>query len=50
MTVNTVTNEPKKISCNNEVTILTRVSLQENVWSFLPGGHNNKVTVLPRWP
>ena len=34
--VNTVTNGPKKFDCNNEVTLLTRVSLQENVWSFLP--------------
>ena len=33
----TVTNGPKTIGRNNEVTVLTRVSLQENVWSFLPG-------------
>ena len=37
--VNTATNGPKKFGCYNEVTVLTRVSLQENVWSFLPGGH-----------
>ena len=47
--VNTATNGPKKFGCYNEVTVLTRVSLQENVWSFLPGGHK-KVAVLPRWP
>ena len=43
MTVNKVTNEPKKISRNNEVTVLMRVSLQENLWSFLPGGQK-------KWP
>ena len=50
----TVTNGPKTIGRNNEVTVLTRVSLQENVSSFLPApkkrGRNNEVTVLPRWP
>ena len=45
--INTVTNAPKKIGLNNEVTVFTRVSLQENVWSFLPGSQN-KVTVLTR--
>ena len=33
----TVTNGPKKIGHNNGVTVLKRVSLQENVWSFLLG-------------
>ena len=33
----------KKICVNNEVTVLTRVSLQENVWSLLPGGQK-------KWP
>ena len=32
--INMVTNGQKKIGCNNEVTVLMRVSLQENVWSF----------------
>ena len=35
--VNTVTNGPKKFGHDNELTVLTRVSLQENVWLFLPG-------------
>ena len=38
MTVYTVTNEPKKISRKNEVTVLMTVSLQEKVSSFLTGG------------
>ena len=46
--VNTVTNGPKEFGRNNEVTVLKRVSLQENVWSVLPGGQksgrNNEVT------
>ena len=33
----TVTNRPKKRGRNNEVTVLTGISVQENVWSFLPG-------------
>ena len=53
---NTVTNGPKEFGRNNEVTVLKRVSLQENVRSFFAGrpkkrGRRNKeVTVLPRWP
>ena len=48
--VNTVTKGPKKFVRNNEVTVLRRVSLQENVWSFLSGGQkksgrNNEVAV-----
>ena len=43
--INTATNEPKKFGCYNEVTVLTRVSLQENVWAFLPGGRK-KVAVI----
>ena len=43
--VNTTTNGPKKFGCNNEVTVLTKVSLQENVWSFLLGGRK-KVAVI----
>ena len=35
----------KKFGCYNEVTVLTRVSLQENVWSFLLGGRK-KVAVI----
>lgn len=35
--VNTVTNGPKKFGRDNELTVLTRVSLQGNVWLFLPG-------------
>ena len=31
-------NGPKKFGRNNEVTVSMRVSLQENVWSFLPSG------------
>ena len=34
----TVTNGPKKIGRNNEVTVLKRVSLHENLWTFLLGG------------
>ena len=41
--VSTVTNGPRKFGRNNEVTVLEGVSLQENVWSFLPGGHK-------KWP
>ena len=44
----TVTKGQKEIGRNNEVTVLTRVCLQENVWTFFPGGQN-KVTVLRRW-
>lgn len=36
--VNTVINRPKIFGRNNEVAVLTRVSFQESVWSFLPGG------------
>ena len=35
--VNLVTNGPKKLDHNIEVTILTRISLRENVLSFLWG-------------
>ena len=45
--VNTVTNGPKKFGRNNEVTVLKRVSLQENAWSVLPGGQK-KVAVRAR--
>jgi len=45
--VNTVTNGPKKFGRNNEVTVLTRVSLQENVCSVLPGGQK-KVAVITK--
>ena len=41
--VNTVTNGPKKFGRNNEVTVLKKVSLQENVWSFWPGSQK-------KWP
>ena len=34
---NVVTNGPKKFGRDNELTVLTRVSLQEKVWLFLPG-------------
>ena len=52
---NMVTFVPKKVGRNIEVTVLTRISLQENVWLSLPGsqnksGGNNEVTVLPKWP
>ena len=51
--VNTVTNGPKKIGRNNEVTVLTRVSFQEIYGRFCraakKSGRNNEVTVLPRW-
>ena len=51
---NMVTNGPKQFGHNNEVAVLMRVSLQENVWSVLPGGQKsgrkNEVTLLPRWP
>ena len=44
----------QKNGLNNEVTILTRVSLQGDLWSFFraakKSGRNNEVTVLPRWP
>ena len=43
-------NDPVSICCNNKVTVLVRVSVQENKWLFLLGGQksgfNNKVTVL----
>ena len=39
----------QKNGSNNEVSILTRISLQENVWSFLPGSQK-KVVVIMRWP
>ena len=42
--VNTATSGPKKFGCYNEVTVLTRVSLQENVWAFLPGGQKKCLT------
>ena len=45
----TVTKGQKEIGRNNEVTVLTRVCFQENVWTFFQGGQN-KVTVLRRWP
>ena len=38
---NTVTNGPKEIGHDNQLNILIRVSLQENVLSFLPGGQKN---------
>ena len=42
----TVTIGPKlKFGLYSEMAILTRVSLQENVWSFLPGGQT-KVAVI----
>ena len=41
--VNTVTNRPKKRGRNNKVTVLRRVSVQENVWSFFPGSQK-------QWP
>ena len=42
----TVNKGPKlKFGRYDEVAILTRVSLQENVWSFLPGGQT-KVAVI----
>ena len=51
---NMVTNGPKQFGHNNEVAVLMRVSLQENVWSVLPGGQKsgrkNEVTLLLRWP
>ena len=44
----------KKIYVNNEVTVLTRVSLQENVCRFCRAAkksdRNNEDTILPRWP
>ena len=47
-------NGPKKIGCNNEVTVLTRVCLQEIYGRFCreakKSGRYNEVTVLPRWP
>ena len=43
----TVTKGQKEIGRNNEVTVLTRVSLQENVWTFFPGGQK-KVAVLTK--
>ena len=50
----TGTYAPQKIGRNNEVTVLKRVSLHENLWTFLLGGQksvrNNGVTVLTRWP
>ena len=45
----TVTKGLKKIGRNDEVAVLTKASLQENVWTVLPGGQK-KVTVLRRWP
>ena len=35
----------KKIGCNNKVTVLTRVSLQENVWTLLPGSQKKLVII-----
>ena len=45
----TVTKGLKKISRNDEVAVLTKASLQENVWTVLPGGQK-KVTVSRRCP
>ena len=45
----TVTKGLKKIDLNDEVAVLTKAFLQENVWTVLPGGQK-KVTVLRRWP
>ena len=45
----TVTKGLKKIGLNDQVAVLTKASLQENVWTVLPGGQK-KVTVLRRWP
>ena len=45
----TVTKGLKKIGLNDEVAVLTKASLQENVWTVLPGSQK-KVTVLRRWP
>ena len=45
----TVTKGLKKIGLNDEVAVLTKASLQENVWTVLPGSWK-KVTVLRRWP
>ena len=47
--VNVVTNGPKKFGRDNELTLLTSVSLQENVWLFLPGDQK-KVAVITRRP
>ena len=44
--VNTVTNGPKKIGRNNEVTVLTRVSLQEIYRRFCRAA--KKVAVITR--
>ena len=50
--VNTVINGPRKFGGNNEVTVLTRVFLQEMVWSFCrlakKKGSNNEENVLLR--
>ena len=43
--VNTVTNGPKKFGRNNEVTVLKRVSLQENAWPVLPGGQKKGAVI-----
>ena len=43
---NTVTNGPKKIGHDSQVPVLTRVSFQEKVLSFLPGGDRGS-TVSP---
>ena len=55
--VTTVSKGPKKIGHNNEVTVLTKVSLQEqntemDVFAGPPkkSGRNKKVTELTRWP
>ena len=45
----TVTKEVKKIGRSDDVAVLTKASLQENVWTVLLGGQK-KVTVLRRWP
>ena len=44
----TVTKGLKKIGLNDEVAVLTKASLQENVWMVLAAGQK-KVTVLRRW-
>ena len=38
----------KKIGRNNKVTVLARVSLQENVWMLLPGSQE-KLVIITSW-
>jgi len=45
--VNMVNNGPKKFGHNKELTILMRISLQENVWSFFFSSQK-KVAVITR--